>query len=82
MKIEETRFEYFHETQSGFSGLFATAYKQFNPLQNIPPKDSFRFQAANPYKLLKYRCGFALLILKNSWSQIFFAAVWEALSYS
>jgi hypothetical protein len=41
MKIEETRFEYFHETKSGFSGLFATAYKQFNPLQNIPPKDSF-----------------------------------------
>ena len=41
MKIEESRFEFFHEAKSGFSGLFTTALKQFSPLQNIPPKDSF-----------------------------------------
>ena len=41
MKIEESRFEFFHETKSGFSALFATVLKQFDPLQNIPPKDSF-----------------------------------------
>ena len=41
MKIEESRFEFFHETKAGFSALFATVLKQFNPLQNIPPKDSF-----------------------------------------
>lgn len=41
MKIEESRFELFHETKYGFSGLFSSIMKQFNPLQNIPPKDSF-----------------------------------------
>ena len=63
MKIEETRFEYFHETKSGFSGLFATAYKQFNPLQNIPPKDSFPVSNGKPLQTfeISLRLRFAYL---------------------
>ena len=41
MKIEEKRFELFHETKAGFSSFLSATHKQFNPLQNIPPKDSF-----------------------------------------
>jgi hypothetical protein len=41
LKIEEKRFEFFHETKAGFSGFLSAAHKQFNPLQNILPKDSF-----------------------------------------
>lgn len=41
MKIEEKRFEFFHETQAGFSAFLSTTHKQFIPLRNIPPKDSF-----------------------------------------
>ena len=63
MKIEESRFEFFHETKSGFSGLFATALKQFNPLQNIPPKDSFSVSTGKPLRTfeISLRLRFAYL---------------------
>ena len=63
MKIEESRFEFFQETKSGFSGLFATALKQFNPLQNIPPKDSFPVEAGKPLRTfeISLRLRFAYL---------------------
>ena len=48
MKIDEKRFEYFHETISGFSNLMSLSHKQFDPLQNIPPKDSFTVAKGNP----------------------------------
>ena len=41
LNIEEKRFEFFHETKAGFSGFLSATHKQFTPLQNIPPKDSF-----------------------------------------
>jgi hypothetical protein len=41
LKIEEKRFEFFREARSGFSTLLTLTHKQFDPLRNIPPKDSF-----------------------------------------
>jgi hypothetical protein len=41
MSVEEKRFEFFHETRSGFSTLLAFTHKAYTPLKNIPPKDSF-----------------------------------------
>ena len=48
MKIEEKRFEFFHETKAGFSGLIELLHKDFEPLQNIPPKDSFTVESGQP----------------------------------
>jgi hypothetical protein len=63
MKIEESRFEYFHETKYGFSALFASVLKQFDPLENIPPKDSFPVTSGKPLKTfeLSLRLRFAYL---------------------
>jgi hypothetical protein len=63
MKIEESRFEFFHETKYGFSGFFSTVLKQFNPLQNIPPKDSFRVTNGKSLKTfeISLRLRFAYL---------------------
>jgi len=63
MKIEESRFEYFHETKKGFSGLFAAVLKQYNPLRNIPPKDSFTSVTGKPLKTfeISLRLRFAYL---------------------
>ena len=63
MKIEESRFEYFHETKSGFSALFASVLKQFDPLENIPPKDSFTVASGKPLKTfeISLRLRFAYL---------------------
>ena len=48
MKIEEKRFEFFHETKAGFSTLLETVHKDFEPLKNIPPKDSFTVESGEP----------------------------------
>jgi hypothetical protein len=63
MKIEESRIEFFHETKSGFSALFASIIKQFNPLENIPPKDSFTVANGKPLKTfeISLRLRFAYL---------------------
>jgi hypothetical protein len=63
MKIEESRFEFFHETKSGISALFATVLKQFDPLQNIPPKDSFSVTNGKPLRTfeISLRLRFAYL---------------------
>jgi len=63
MKIEESRFEFFHEANSGFSALFASVLKQFNPLQNILPKDSFSVASGKPLKTfeISLRLRFAYL---------------------
>ncbi len=63
MKIEESRIEFFHETKSGFSALFASIIKQFNPLENIPPKDSFIVSNGKPLKTfeISLRLRFAYL---------------------
>lgn len=41
LKVNEKRFEFFNETRSGFSGLFSVVSKNFLPLSNLVPKDSF-----------------------------------------
>ena len=41
MKVDEKRFEFFNEQRSGLSTLFAMTHKEYLPLKNIPPKDSF-----------------------------------------
>jgi hypothetical protein len=70
MKIEERRFEYFHETKNGFSVLLAGIHKQFNPLQNIPPKDSFTVSAGKPLRTfevsLRLRFAYLEKFLENN----------------
>jgi hypothetical protein len=63
MKVEESRFEFFQERPSGFSALFASVLKQFNPLQNIPPKDSFSVSKGKALKTfeISLRLRFAYL---------------------
>jgi hypothetical protein len=63
MKIEESRFEFFHEAKSGFSALFASVLKQFNPLENIPPIDSFTVAVGKPLRTfeISLRLRFAYL---------------------
>lgn len=41
LKIAEKRFEFFHESRTGFSKLVAFTHKNFTPLKNLIPKDSF-----------------------------------------
>lgn len=46
MKMDEKRFEFFHEYKSGLSHLLAVTHKVFTPLKNIPGKDSFPVSGA------------------------------------
>ncbi len=48
LKVEEKRLEFFNETRSGFSTLLAMTHKQYTPLRNLPPKDSFAIPGASP----------------------------------
>ena len=48
MKVEEKRFEFFHEIKAGLSGLIELLQKDFEPLKNIPPKDSFTVKSGEP----------------------------------
>jgi hypothetical protein len=41
INVEEKRFEFFKETESGFSVLAAALHKSYMPLKNLPLKDSF-----------------------------------------
>lgn len=41
IKVKEKRFEFFNETRSGFSTLFSATHKNYLPLRNLVPKDSF-----------------------------------------
>lgn len=41
LKVNEKRFEFYNETRSGFSTLFALTHKDQTPLRNLLPKDSF-----------------------------------------
>lgn len=41
LRVEEKKFEFFNETRSGFSTLFTLNHKNYYPLLNLPPKDSF-----------------------------------------
>jgi hypothetical protein len=41
INVDEKRFEFFKESNSGFSILAATLHKTFTPLKNLPLKDSF-----------------------------------------
>lgn len=41
MKVDEKRFEFYDEQRSGLSTLLALTHKEYLPLKNIPPKDSF-----------------------------------------
>ena len=41
LKSTEERFEFFNETRSGFSTLFAATHKDFLPVRNLISEDSF-----------------------------------------
>ncbi len=41
LKVNEKRFEFFHESRSGFSKHLAVTHKAYLPLKNLLPKDSF-----------------------------------------
>ena len=72
LKVEEKRFEFFHETKAGFSGLVELLQKDFEPLKNIPPKDSFTVESGEPLNTFEVSLRFDLHILKDSWNLIFF----------
>lgn len=63
MKIEEKRFEFFHETKAGFSTFLSATHKQFDPLKNIPPRDSFTVASGKPLRTfeISLRLRFAYL---------------------
>jgi hypothetical protein len=63
LKVEEKRFEIFHETKSGLSGLVELLQKDFEPLKNIPPKDSFTVESGEPLNTVEvsFRLRFAYL---------------------
>jgi hypothetical protein len=63
INIEEQRFEFFHETLSGFSTLFAATHKNFTPLKNLLPKDSFSVSIGEPLETfeISLRLRFAYL---------------------
>jgi hypothetical protein len=63
LKVEEKRFEFFHETKAGFSGLVELLQKDFEPLKNIPPKDSFTVESGEPFNTFEVslRLRFAYL---------------------
>ena len=71
LSIKEKRFEFFRESKSGFSNLFAVINKQFTPLKNIPPKDSFVVNGTgtplNTFEIsLKLRFAFLEKFLENN----------------
>jgi hypothetical protein len=64
INVEEKRFEFFHETKSGFSGLLAVTHKDYTPLKNLPVKDSFPVaDGGNPLTTFEvsFRLRFAYL---------------------
>ena len=41
LKIDEKRFEFFHESRTGFSKLVAFTHRSYSPLKNLLPKEIF-----------------------------------------
>jgi hypothetical protein len=41
IRINEKRFEFYHQRKSGFSGFFTFSHKNYSPLKSLPLKDSF-----------------------------------------
>ena len=71
LSVKEKRFEFFRESKTGFSNLFAVISKEFDPLRNIPPKDSFALKGGgtplNTFELsLKLRFAFLEKFLENN----------------
>lgn len=70
MKVEEKRFEFYHQTNSGFSVMLANTHKEFTPLKNILPKDSFPVANGNALASfeisLKLRFGYLEKYLENN----------------
>ncbi len=42
ISISEKRLDFYHETNSGFGTRFISSHKTFNPLANLPLKNSFK----------------------------------------
>ena len=42
MKVNEKRFEFYDEQRSGLSTLLAVTNREYMPLRNLPPQDSFK----------------------------------------
>ena len=74
MNIEESRFEFFTQSRSGFSALFATTHKNFTPLKNIPPKDSFPVEKGNPMTTFEFSVRFRFAYLEKFLENYFFRA--------
>ena len=41
IRINEKRFEFYHQRKSGFSGFLTFSHKNYSPLKSLPLKDSF-----------------------------------------
>jgi uncharacterized protein DUF5686/carboxypeptidase-like protein len=48
ISLEEKRFEFFRESNSGFTTHLNFVHKIYNPLKNLPLKDSFPVSRGNP----------------------------------
>ncbi|MFT3979089.1 MAG: DUF5686 family protein [Ferruginibacter sp.] len=71
IRIEEKRFEFFNEHRFGLSELLAVTHKNFDPLQNLPPRDSFpaqpgRKNLANFEVSLRLRFAYLEKFLENT----------------
>ena len=72
MKVEEIKFEAFNEFKSGISALFTSAHKEYTPLKNLPPKDSFATNGHNPLTTFELSVRFRFAYLENFLENHFF----------
>lgn len=56
---KETRLEFYHQRKNGFSGFLTFTHKEFNPLKNLPLKNSF-VTAKNSNPLTTFEATFRL----------------------
>jgi hypothetical protein len=73
LKVREKRFEFFEETRSGFSVLFAATHKTYTPLKNLLPKDSFSaINGRNPMASAEVSIRFRFAYLERFLENTFF----------
>ena len=73
INVEEKRFEFFKETESGFSVLTTALHKSYTPLKNLPLKDSFSItNGGNPLTSFEVGVRFRFAYLEKFLENNFF----------
>jgi hypothetical protein len=73
INVEEKRFEFFKETESGFSILTTALHKSYTPLKNLPLKDSFPvINGGNPLATFEVGVRFRFAYLEKFLENNFF----------